>query len=178
MSPPNQTGSKKHSVGLVVLTFFQGQKVAVLQKRGLVDFEKMKMQSWSGACQITVHGQVEPTDQTPFDTLLREAKEEIGLPARTYFFFERPNPFVLLHEAETDREHVSTYAIQVEDQNFLRHVRLESSTGGIRLVTSPEVQYIEDLAKNYTKEKGVDKNVIAMFLDEKLAVEKAFEVFP
>lgn len=171
--------SKKESVGLIVMADFEPfGACALLQERGRFDFEKMRPQSWPGGCQATVHGKVEEGEN--FESALRrEIQEELGI--HSLFFegqYQNDFPFELIHISDTLENRVQTYMTFIFLDRFLTLVqnliRLEPSSGGIRIVSEKDLENIEDLTK-FDKERGVaDRRILAMFPDEKEALEQSF----
>lgn len=168
--------SKKESVGLIVITNIQPfGACALLQERGQFDFEKMRPQSWPGGCQATVHGKVEEGEN--FESALRrEVLEELGIHS-IFFDGDHAFPFELIHASDTSENRIQTYMIFISTNRFLpirNRIRLEPSSGGIRIATKSDLGNIQDLTA-FDKERGVeDRKILAMFPDEKEALKKAF----
>ena len=186
--------AKKRSVGLVMLTDVPGYgRVAVLQKRGEFNHETMKPESWRGACQVTVHGGFNEGDGYPFGTLLRETGEELSedfLDALYVYCFgeevDLDNPPELdfgkitteVAVVDTDAQEARTYAMYIDDPNVLMSIRLNASSGGLRLATEYQIECAHSLKDGFNKDDGVrDRDLIAMFPDELDAVKKAFALF-
>jgi 8-oxo-dGTP pyrophosphatase MutT (NUDIX family) len=170
--------AKKQSVGLVVLTEIpsMGGVVAILQRRGKFNHEKMGPESWPGGCQVTCHGKVEEVDEGVLDALQREIEEEFGWDA-VQEILPDPNQAILLSDEESESERALTYGVLVPPSGFLREgkVSLNASSGGLDFVTRDKVGQIQEL-RNFDKRTGVtDLNTIAMFSDEIEAVRLAFE---
>lgn len=175
----------ERSVGLIVMADMPGMGLAaVLRERGYWNFEKMKPESYPGGCQVTAHGKLEEGES--FETALaREIKEELGEQfSRALFVVEALSQaggffkegILEVHREETSEKVVITFATKV-DGYFISHVRLGPETGGLRLLAWSELEKIVDL-REFSKETGVpDRVTIAMFPDEKKAVEKAFDLF-
>jgi len=166
----------KKSVGLIVFTRMQSMgTIAVLRERGNFNFEKMKPESLPGGCQVTVHGKVEE-GETFKEALLREVQEELG---ETFF-----NLFHLKIKEEFEKKNfysksktVQTFSLLVENYLLLKGVRLDSSTGSIRLIKEKEICNIKDITE-FSKSVGViDRREITMFPDEIEALEKGFKRF-
>jgi len=167
--------TKKVSVGLVVLTDISsmGGRVAVLQRRGEFNHEKMGAESYPGACQVTVHGKVEKSEST-FTALYREFAEELGKTALRVFL---PSALKNLSNIVTEEKEVMTYGT-VLPASFLKEVQLNPSSGGLVLLTEDRMDSIQDLHSFDKKEGVTDRRIIAMFPDEKEAVRKAFRDLP
>lgn len=162
---------RKMSVGLVALTDIPNiGLVTILQKRGEFNHETMSPESYPGACQVTFHGEAERFE-TPINTLLREATEEMG--ERFKEILEYTN-FIEIDRIESEEKLVVTYACKLP-YDFLRNIRLNASSGGIRLLKENEIEQIQNI-KNFNRKTGIiDRTVIAMFADEKEAIQKSFE---
>lgn len=183
--------TKKRMVGLVVLTDIPDMgRVAVLQRRGEFNHEKMGPESFPGLYQVTVHGKVEEGESSEV-ALYREFVEKLG-DDRAAFRLVVPllmiqgrlvtgkSPLKVLLRVETEEKVAVTYGAMLT-ANFLKEVRLGPSSGGLRLLREDEVNFIQEVdpsSNGYNKKVGiVDRRVVAMFPDEKEAVRKAFRVF-
>lgn len=171
----------EQSVGLVVLVDMPGLGlVALLQRRGKRDYEAGgKPESWSGGCQVTVHGKLEVEDENnSLAALVREAKEELG-PVAAKMIFDQAivhGRLVQVYQLQEREKYVVTYALQM-DPSFIGRIRFSPSAGGLELILKKQVDGILDL-RSFIKEDGVrDSTVIAMFPDEKEALIMAFAVF-
>lgn len=169
-------------MGLVVLTEVPGNPgpalVAVLQRRGEWNTEKMAPESYPGACQVTVHGKVEK-GESPSSALFREIDQELGAEALEFLRRGALGPehdFPELLKEETPDKLVITWGMKVPCE-LLRVIRLGPDSGGLRLLEREEVAFIANL-NNFDKKEGVmDRTDVAMFPDEIEAVKKAFEAF-
>jgi len=165
----------ERSVGLIIFTEIPDiGLVAVLIERGWYNFEKIGPESWSGACQVTVHGKLEEGES--FLTALRyEVEEELG----SRFFnrlWDRREEMVEVFHLLTENKEVVTFAIKI-DFNMFNLIRLHASSGAIRFLRPCEISFVHDLT-DYQKKGGVlDRSVIAMFPDETEAVKRAFKHF-
>jgi len=149
-----------------------GELVAVLQLRGEFNPEKMTPETWSWACQVTVHGQLKK-NTTWEEGLLRES-EEVGLGITTHL---QNSKWHVLSEKIGQEEHVRTYGIVVA-QYVLRDIRWGPASGGMRLLRQGEITGILNLRAHFEKTEGVrDRQVTAMFKDEREAVEATFKKF-
>ncbi len=124
---------QKVSVGLVILTHLPstGDLVAVLQVRGEFNHEKMGPESFPGACQLTVHGKSEK-GEPPLTTLLREAREELGIAVGKTLAMKR-HKIKKLTRAGDSEELVINYGIFLP-HDFLAKIKLHPSSGGLRLL--------------------------------------------
>ena len=172
---------QKRSVGLVVFTEVpELGLVAVLTRRGEWNTEKMAPESYSGACQVTVHGKVEGGESLE-GARNRETAEEVGAPARNYILdlaWGTPPraEFKELERLDTPEKLIVTWGIKLPC-DFLKLIRLGPDSGGLRLLRKEELENVKDLG-SYSKERGVIlRTVVAMFPDEKAAVEKGFDTF-
>jgi ADP-ribose pyrophosphatase YjhB (NUDIX family) len=160
------------SVGLVVITVIDGQKVALLHKRGGFNPEKMKPETWPGASQVSCHGKLRDGEDFK-QGLYREAEEELG-PLFVRKLEENEDQIILIYEKHTQDKSVKTFAVFMENPAFLKDIRLAGASGGILL--ADENTELRNL-KNFDKKQGVtDNNVVAMFADEIQAVRQALKV--
>lgn len=162
------------SVGLIVLTEVPptGLLVAVLRERGFFNFEKMRPESWPGGCQVTVHGKIDEGEK-PLDALYRETREEVG-EEFAKIVFSRKKPALIFSKHNADGE-VFTYAVKIVCE-LLWRIRLSPDSGSIRFLQQAEIGKIRDIT-DYGKNTGVQcRNTIAMFSDEKQALEIAFKL--
>lgn len=180
---------KKRAAGLLVMTELPGMGlVAVLQRRGEFNHEKMGPESFPGAMQLTAWGGMKDDEEYPLTAALRECEEEIGKEA-TSFVVDRIT-FLVRHPDDPEKPRSLEYVQEIyyfEDEKklgvafavklpceFLQEIRLGPSSGGIRLLKEEEIEKIQDL-KNFDKVAGVtDRNVLAMFADAKETIQKAF----
>ena len=172
--------AEKRSVGLVVLTEIPGiGPVAVLQRRGEFNHEKMGPESFPGACQVTCHGKVEEGEDQ-LKALFREIREELGEDMEALLSLALAgNKMLIVSQEQTEEKIVSTWAAIVGEE-FFDILRLGPSTGGLRLVRKEDVENIQilDLKDPDQKRDGVtDRRVTAMFADEKRAIKRAFALF-
>ena len=159
------------------MTNFEGELCAVLQLRGAFNPETMKRHSFPGGAQVTCHGKCEK-EEIFSTTLKREIREELGEHFfqffRKHFVFTRfPKLFSFIEE-DVEKK---TFGIFIKDPNFLKKIQLYPGTGGIVLIKKEQLSKIKDLTE-FNKEIGIiDRRIIAMFPDEKKALEKAFDLF-
>ena len=169
--------NKERSVGLIILTNLpaMGGVVAVLQRRGELDHEKMGPESRPGGCQVTCHGKLRE-DETFLGALFRELSEELGeVFASVVYYSKGFDDFVKVVEVDDSKNEIITFGLVI-DPELLKLVRFGPSTGGFKFVTREGVDKIQNLKEFDSKTGVTDLNAIAMFLDESEAVQKAFEV--
>lgn len=177
--------AKKMSVGLIILTDVPSMgRVAILQRRGEFNHEKMGPESYPGGCRVTAHGKCE-VGESFCKAIDREIVEELGLAAAGLIRHED----ALLHDdegksiyqeiikVEGEEKVVLTYGVVLPSKYLFGGIQLGPSSGGLVLVHEDQVDNIQDLTKFDKKEGVTDRRVIAMFPDEKEAVKKAFEMF-
>mgnify|MGYP001560009719 FL=1 len=167
----------KRSVGLLIMTRIKGELVAVLQRRGEFNHEKMEPETWPGACQITTHGQINECEDV-WHALKRELGEELGERTKKFFDIASDHIEILNKIASGDKE-VTTAGIFVADaKELLETIQLNASSGGLRILQKDELNRIQNILLGYIKEKGIElRSTIVMFPDEIVAVKKAFEIF-
>ncbi len=167
--------SKKSSVGLVIMTEIPDYGlVAVLQNRGKFDVEKMKKESYPGGTQVSAHGHLEEGEDF-IDGLYREVEEELGeMVAKR--LRDAKDSVLEINRVTDDKEEVVTYMVKFPSE-FLKEVKLSASTAGLEYISEKDIASISNI-KGFDKVEGVvDRKTIAMYLDEKEAITKAFEFF-
>ncbi len=169
--------TKKKSVGIQLLAKSNDSLVAILQVRSKWNSEKNVVETWPGACQVTVHGKLEEGEDF-MGALLREIEEELGDEVATILRnLAKEKSFEILINDDHPEKQVITYGVIVDES--VLHIltsRAKSSTfGGFKIIRREGVDKIIDL-RTIDKTTGVtDANTIAMFPDEKEAVLVAFE---
>ncbi len=169
--------NKNKSVGIILLNKTADGLAAILQIRAKWNTEKNSSESWPGACQVTVHGKLEAGEDF-MGALLREIKEELGeeiLPA-IRALIDAGKIKELIHKNTSEQE-IVTYGAIIEEKflKILMSKPKNQSFGGFRIISRNEIEKIVNL-QTFDKKIGVtDKNIIAMFPDEKEAVWIAFE---
>jgi len=167
----------KKSVGLILMSLIpqeNGSKrlVAVLQRRGVWDFERMEKETFPGCYQVTFHGGLEE-GETFLEALKRESVEELGDEFTKESKVDK-NPKELFHKNETEKE-VITFGILVSPEQ-LSLIRLGMSTGGLDFIDEKQVAKIINIIPEF-RENGAPVGIKAMFPDEIAALKKAFEIF-
>ena len=164
------------SVGLVLVTEVPDLgAAAVLRERGWYNFEETKKESWPGGCQVTVHGKVEHNET--FLTALRcEVEEELGSRFLNAFWPNHHKNMVEVSHIQTEEKEVIIYAAKI-DFYLLGLIKLSPDSGSIRFLLQHELGCVRNI-RDYTKEDGAwNRALVAMFPDEKEAVENAFKYF-
>ena len=134
----------------------------------------MGPETFPGACQITVHGKGEDGEK-PEDVLVRELPEELGENAAAFIAHQMEKLTEINRDVQAEKTVIS-YAMEV-DPKFLTLIRLNPSTGGLRLLAQSRVGEIRNL-RDFCKTEGIkDRSITAMFPDEIEAVKKAFARF-
>ena len=165
----------KKSVGLIIVTHDkEGRPVAVLQRRGRRNHEKdWEPESRPGGCQASVHGGLE-ADETYEKALYRETTEELGEDFAD-MFLDQQSPLEYL-TLIVDENGVQTFARFIAREHLSR-IRWGPSSAGADFVYLEDVPKIQNLC-DFDKNEGVtDSRIIAMFPDEKKAVEIALSLF-
>ena len=145
--------------------------VAILQRRGKFNHEKMKPESFPGGCQLTVWGGAEEKE-TPARALWREIVEEAGWVWATDFR-------ILKNSGKRAVQLEDSLSVSVWGAYFppesLETLRLNASTGGIVMVKEDDLEKIRDLKGDFQRDAGVpDLATIAMFNDAKEVLAKGF----
>ena len=173
----------KKSVGLVIMFNIpqeDGNEVlmAVLQRRGRFNTEKMKPETYPGCCQVTCHGRVEDRDSggklSVFHTaLIRESIEELGMEF-TGMCTQDIQLIELTHK--TSEEEVVTYGALVPAER-LKLIRLGADSGGLDPITFEVLDSLAEITPDMKKGGPAFTYTRALFRDEIEAIKKAFEVF-
>lgn len=163
----------KKSVGLVVMTYItqEGKEVlvAVLQKRGTFNTEKMEPESYPDCCQVTCHGKLKDKEGWG-EGLLREITEELG---PVFSSIVHHGQSTVLIETDT----ILTMGIFTSIVNIRNHIRLDPDTGGLVYITKDQVDNIVEISGDMKIHGPEFTHTLAMFPDEIEAVRKAFEIF-
>jgi len=159
----------KRSVGIIVITKLPGGEfAAVLQRRGVFNFEKMKRESFPGCCQVTAHGGLKEGEDFQ-QGLVRESVEELG----PDFSIQIKGLQKLSHDETTEKE-VITYGTFVTWER-IRQIRLSPESGGIDILPQSELGTLVEITKDM-KETGCPPSIRALFPDEIEAIKKAFDL--
>lgn len=180
---------KNRAAGILMMTESPNYGlVAVLQKRGEFNHEKMAPETWPGGLQLTAWGKLKADEEDFFLGALRECEEELGKETadrvmdRVTFFLRNPEdpekPPDLENVQELyrfeDAKSLSVAFVVKLPYGFLRTIHLSASSGGLHLLKEEEIEKIQDL-KSFDRVTGVtDTGVLAMFADNKEAVKRAF----
>lgn len=157
----------KKTVGLIVIT---DTEKAALQVRGNFNFEKNSPETYRGAYQLTTHGSV-GKGETEKDALLREIKEELG---EEFANLVHGSTLEEINRVENKKISVANFGLRIAEKG-LKKIKIDERTGAsIKLISKDKINNIREL-KPSDREKGVNKNEIAMFSDDIEAVKLAFE---
>lgn len=159
----------KKSVGLVIITRFNGTLSVLCQKRAKWNTEKNKPESFPGCLQVSCHGGLEEGEDF-LPALVRESTEELGDK-----FTRLCQNDVQLYEVVKvvdDKKHVVTYAAFVTEER-LTMIEPGKDVGGLVYLSEAEVNQIIPIDPSM-KENGAPDGKNAMFQDEIDAIKKAF----
>ena len=150
-------------------------RVAVLQRRGKFSHERMDWANYPGGCQLTVMGKVDDGEDVD-QALWREIAEELGSDCIKHLKDYCNNYEDLM--TIIDNSDATIYCLYLDEGHFTFLIqdvfRLEPCTGGLEFITKDQVKDIVNL-KDYPH--GVTNlETIAMFPDEKEALELAFDI--
>ncbi len=173
------------SVSLLIMTRLKikpdgpEELVAVLQRRGEFNHETMGPESWPGVDQLTVHGKIKNSESDK-GALCRETREELGgdfVSGKLAWEAITAN-MIEIGRVEKPDKVIVHYAIEVLAL-ALPLFRLNSSTGGLRLITKSDLSDIQAVPNwNCNKTDGVyARRTFAMFPDEIKALKQAFTIF-
>lgn len=164
----------KRSVGLIVMVKMpNGQLMAVLQRRGTFNHEKMALESFPGCLQVTCHGGLQDGENV-VKGLVREVNEELGQDFNDHFSFFGTE---LLSEVGDDKKRVTTYGTILPMELIRDHLRLGPDTGGLVYVPKDMIDQIIEIRPEFKLLGPEFSRTLAMFPDEIAAVKKAFEIF-
>ncbi len=168
----------KAAVGLLVGVKVGCRNAIILQRRS-------RTQSFPGACQVTVHGQLTDKEfrmgglEGYAAAMLRETNEELGA-AVGRLVYEKitaaNSSLVLLNIQSVKGKTVKTFGLMLDIsyEHFLEMVVPSSEVDCIHACTSPKD--IKPLTKELHRVKGVSRKEIRMFQDEISAIELAFDM--
>jgi len=168
---------KKTLVGLVILIKLPpstDRLAALLHVRGAFDYEKMQPETYPGACQISVFGEVNG-GETIEKAVTRETEEELGFNLQNILLQYRCAVTKLTEQETADS--IMVFFSTIISFNLFKEIRLPRSSGGLRLIEPHQLETIT-LLKKSDKSSGIkDRTAIAMFPEEKEAVSAAFKKF-
>lgn len=151
--------------------------MAVLQRRGIFNTEKMAPESYPGCCQVTCHGGLEEGEDFDFG-LVSEIAEELG--SEFAQIYSHGYHGEILTEFRDSKKEVVTFGALMSVEDIRDHVRLGPDSGGLDFVREDEINgaisVLVEIKPEY-KVSGPPAGVRAMFPDEIHAIERAFEVF-
>jgi hypothetical protein len=166
----------KRSVGaVVVIDIPGGERKALLQLREGTD-------SFPGCAQLTVHGGAN-AGETVIAALGREAWEELhelfqraATPVPSELENDIAHPHGFLHReghTHTPREDIDSYSVIIHDQRLLELIQPLVDAGVLRLVTKQDLPaiVIVDPENEEHRTKGLGKDIIGMFADERRVLE-------
>jgi hypothetical protein len=162
----------KKSVGIIVITRIpNGELAAVLQRRGVFNFEKTKRESYPGCSQVTAHGGLKEGEGF-YDGLIRESLEELG---EEFVQLAKNDTelFELVHDNDTEKEVITFGAFVAWER--IKSIRLLPESGGIDIVPQSEIGSLVEITKDM-KETGCSPSIRALFPDEIEAIKKAFDL--
>ncbi len=160
----------KPSVGLILVAKEPktDRLIAVLRTRATIKFcEVWEEHPWPRACQVSVHGK-SLCWETPTQTLHRKAKEQLG---ERFYNIARLDDREFRLLVEDNRRKVKTYGLCVR-QEYIRHIRTDSSSFGIRIFYLDQISKIRPLRRADRWKKITDLDEVAMFPDEIRALKK------
>ena len=172
---------QKRKFGLIIMTKINDEVCAVLQRTGEFNLETMEHEFFSGAKRLTCYWESENEN---FETtaLLIAVEKELGIETKKFFL---NNELISdIHFINAGRE-IKICTVFIENPNFLKKIRLKSSSGGIYLVPKRRLSNImtlfdfteDEIRKLKKKHKEDEENgPIAMFFNERIALEKAFKM--
>ncbi len=169
---------KPGMVGLIAFTRLpKDGLVALLQRRGEFDDQKMTDETRPGICQTTVWGHQEK-GETLEAALYREIAEEVDLNWSLQFHMDLleslHNTCVIECTDGADGNPARLVIAWMVPPEKIKSIRFHPATGGLKKITENQLADIEDALK-FDKMRGVtDTRVIAMFPDSKAALIKAF----
>lgn len=171
---------KKRATGLLIMTELPGMGlVAVLQRRGEFNHEKMGPESFPGMLQLTAWGGVKD-EECVLDALIREIIQELG--KKIWENWIRGRNLKEIYRLEEEKSLKIAFGLKLpcdflaEREDSEEEVRLNASSGGLRPLKEEEINKIQDL-KNFDKTVGItDRNILAMFTDTKETIVRAFKL--
>ncbi len=164
----------KRSVGIIVITKLPGGEfAAVLQRRGVFNFEKMKRESFPGCCQVTAHGGLKD-DEDFGPGIIRESTEELGKIFTELYIQNGALASIGFKRDEEGGKEVLTFWLFANFEH-IKEIRLSPESGGIDILPQSELGSLVEITKAM-KENGCPPSVRALFPDEIEAIKKAFDL--
>ncbi len=155
---------KKKTVGLILIT---DTGKAVLQVRGF-NTEKNEQETYRGANQLTVHGNIKK-GETEREALLRETKEELGGEFAKLLQYQTLEE---LNKIKNDKISVTNFGFRITEKD------LETiKDAKIRLISKDDIVNIRKLKMSDRLSGIASADEIAMFSDDIEALKLAFEKF-
>jgi hypothetical protein len=162
---------KRSDVGLlVIMKNKKGERVAILQVRGIYNSEENRLQHYAGGCQPTVYGGVKD-GETEMEALLRESIEELGV---EFAKLIAGKELKKVGEFKNDMKNGVFYTVELP-QSFLKIVSLGPDSSGLRPVSLEEVLQAKDLSQY---KSGVPEGMLAIFEDTKIILQKLLSSLP
>jgi len=152
-----------------------GGRVAILQRRGPFNHEKMAPESFPGACQVTAHGKLEEGESF-FQALYREIMEELGEKFLRDVYIPT-SKITEVPEVPSTKGGVRTFAMLVDANCDILKIQLNPSSGGLVLATEEMMREAIPIDPSVHKKGGIkDLKTIAIFQDEIDTVLEAFKM--
>lgn len=174
----------KSNINLLLMTRYKPikeqpeQLAAVLQKRGIFNFETGQPQQWPGASEFTIKGEAEVIE-TIVDAVNRLTERTIGQELGEIL---RDMHYTTLmkevYRLENTRGEINIYYAVIMPFGYFRFAYLNISSGGLVPVLENNLPGVININNYFESQTGVDSyKAIAMFKDEIEALKKAFALF-
>ena len=169
----------ERSVGLIVMVKlppggdYGDEYLAILQRRGFFNTEKMMAETYPNIYQVTVHGKAK-IGETAKNAMIRECFEEMGDCFGAQVAKSEDHLRQVYHRCGDNQ--ILIYAIELPLE-ILSKIRLHGSSGGIHPLRRGAAKFIlvTDTGEKHCSPQN--NEAIVMFSDEKLAVLSAFSMF-